>query len=232
MSEYSLIYCPAMPGPPFLRESDKTGRGSAVSGRTRATALPPDERRACIVAATLPLLLAHGSAVTTRQIAEAAGIAEGTIFRAFRDKESLFAAVIEAAGDTASVDAALDAIDQALPLEDRLIAVVDILRRRVTELLQLRTAIGMSKLSDSGPVAPDRRPATDLRKIANVIEPDRAQLRRDPLAAAHVLRGLTLAGTHPALMLDEPLSSAEIVSLLLDGIRAHPSSTGNGATSC
>jgi AcrR family transcriptional regulator len=171
------------------------------------------------VAATLPLLLAHGSAVTTRQIAEAAGIAEGTIFRAFTDKESLFAAVIEAAGDTASVDAALDAIDSALPLETRLIAVVDILRRRVAELLQLRTAIDMMKLSGSGSLWPERHPSTDLHKIANVIEPDRAQLRRDPLAAAHILRGLTLAGTHPALMLDEPLSSAEIVSLLLDGIR-------------
>ncbi|MCU1430433.1 MAG: DNA-binding transcriptional regulator, AcrR family, partial [Actinomycetia bacterium] len=36
-----------------------------------------------IVAATLPLLLEHGDRVTSRQIAEAAGIAEGTIFRAF-----------------------------------------------------------------------------------------------------------------------------------------------------
>ena len=60
----------------------------SAPSRTRATALPPSERRAEIVAATLPLLLAHGAAVTTRQIAEAAGIAEGTIFRVFPDKES------------------------------------------------------------------------------------------------------------------------------------------------
>jgi hypothetical protein len=30
---------------------------------------------------------------------------------------------------------------------------------------------------------------------------------------------LTIAGTHPALIRDEPLSSAEIVSLFLDGVR-------------
>jgi hypothetical protein len=34
-----------------------------------------------------------------------------------------------------------------------------------------------------------------------------------------VLRGLTIATTHPALVLDEPLSSEEIVTLFLDGIR-------------
>ena len=67
----------------------------SAPSRTRATALPPSERRAEIIAATLPLLLAHGASVTTRQIAEAAGIAEGTIFRVFPDKESLIEAVVE-----------------------------------------------------------------------------------------------------------------------------------------
>ena len=41
-----------------------------------------------IVDAALPLLLEHGEMVTTRQIADAAGIAEGTIFRAFADKDA------------------------------------------------------------------------------------------------------------------------------------------------
>ena len=188
--------------------------------RSRAVALPPAERRAEIIAATLPLLLAHGSAVTTRQIAEAAGIAEGTIFRVFPDKDSLFAAVVEFALDAASTDAALDAIDPTLPLETRLIEAVEILRRRVADVLQLRTAVGMMQLN--GPLVPDRHPSTDLNKLAKVFEPDRDQLRRDPLHAAHLLRGLTIAGTHPALMLEEPLTSAEIVSLVLDGVRAEP----------
>ena len=58
-----------------------------VEKAKRATALPPEERRSMIVAATLPLLLEHGDRVTSRQIAEACGIAEGTIFRAFTDKD-------------------------------------------------------------------------------------------------------------------------------------------------
>ena len=42
----------------------------------RASALPADERRAAIVAAVRPVVLEHGERVTSRQIAEAAGVAE------------------------------------------------------------------------------------------------------------------------------------------------------------
>src|SRR6185437_10931544 len=47
---------------------------------TRAPAMRAEERRAAIIAATLPLLLERGTNISTRQIAETAGIAEGTIF--------------------------------------------------------------------------------------------------------------------------------------------------------
>jgi AcrR family transcriptional regulator len=185
--------------------------------RTRAKALSPEERRAEIVAATLPLVLAHGAGVTTRQIAEAAGIAEGTIFRVFPDKESLLAAVFESALDPTATDAALAAIDPALPLESRLVAAVDILRRRVADIWQLRTALGMLHGEAS-----TQHKAPDLASLATVFEADRHAIRRDPLDAAYVLRGLTIATTHPALILDEPLTSEEIVTLFLDGLRTRP----------
>jgi AcrR family transcriptional regulator len=179
-----------------------------------------------IIAATLPLLLAHGPAVTTRQIAEAAGVAEGTIFRVFATKESLIEAVVESAFDMTSIDSSLGAIDPTLPLERRLIAAVDILRRRFADLMQLKTAVESMALGGRAPAMADRRRPTDLSGLAAVFEPDRDQLRRDPLEAAYLLRGLTITGTHPALILDEPLSSAEIVSLFLDGTRiAGPAAT-------
>src|SRR5450432_3834576 len=97
--------------------------GAATKAR-RAAALPPDQRRSMIVAATLPLLIEHGDRVTSRQIAEAAGIAEGTIFRAFADKDEVIAAVIESALDTEPLEGALRAIPETLAFEDRLAAAV------------------------------------------------------------------------------------------------------------
>ena len=104
------------------------------------------------------------------------------------------------------------------PLEARLIAAVDILRRRFADILQLRTAVGMMQVSSASDQS-ERHRAPTCARSPRCSKPDRDQIRRDPLEAAHLLRGLTIAGTHPALILDEPLSSAEIVSLFLDGVR-------------
>ena len=79
----------------------------------------------------------------------------------------------------------------------------------MADVLQLRAAVGIL----------DQRPSADVGALAGVFAADRSQLRRDPNEAARVLRGLTLAGTHPALAPEEPLTSEEIVSLVLDGVR-------------
>ncbi len=204
---------PAPPAPPAPRRASEPTRA-------RASALPPDERRAAIVEATLPLLLEHGTSVTTRQIAEAAGIAEGTIFRVFPDKDSLIAAVVDAAFDPAPTDAALDQIDRGLGFEDRLVEAVEIIRRRVELIFHLMTAVEMTK-PPSGH-SRDRHARPDMTALVAVIEPDRDQLRRTPVEMADLLRSMTFACTLPALVGEHPLSSAEIVSVLLDGVRTRP----------
>jgi AcrR family transcriptional regulator len=194
-----------------------------VQGRVRAAALPLEERRAAIVQATLPLFLEQGGAVTSREIAQAAGIAEGTIFRVFEDKTALLDAVIEAALDPAPTEAAIRAIDETMSFEDRLIAAVEILRQRVLYVFQV-----MSMASGTTRGSTQKQRSTDLPALVAIFESEAGHLSRAPTDAARVLRGLTFASVHPAFGTDEPLTSSDIVAVLLDGIRR----TATGEPSC
>ena len=200
---------------------------------TRAAALPPDERRAAIVEATLPLLLERGPNVTTRQIAEAAGIAEGTIFRVFPDKDAVLQAAIDLAFDTAPTERALEAIDRRRPFEAQLEEAVEIMQRRLSDIWRLVSSVGEASALQGR----ERTPPPDLLALTDLFRPERKRLRQDPATAARQLRALTLAVSHPALSADDPMSPKEIVSLLLDGIRRRPTAaaaaaSSKGATRC
>jgi AcrR family transcriptional regulator len=177
----------------------------------RATALPPDERRSMIVAATLPLLIEHGDRVTTKQIAEAAGIAEGTIFRAFGDKDEVIAAAIESALDPEPLEAALSAIPRDLPFEAGLAVATEIMQQRVLDVWQIMSSVG-TRFHET-----TKRPMTDSNALVRLFESQRAQISVEPIVAARLLRALTLSTTHPMLA-GEPKSPAELVHLFLHGV--------------
>jgi AcrR family transcriptional regulator len=187
-----------------------------VQGRVRAAALPLAERQSAIVAATLPLFLQQGASVTTREIAQAAGIAEGTIFRVFEDKTALLEAVLDAALDPSPTNAAIEEIDAALAFEARLIAAVEILRERVLYVFNVLSAASGITRSRA------QQRSTDLPALIAIFESEADRLSHEPTDAARILRGLTFACVHPAFGTDEPLTSEEIVAVLLDGIRRPP----------
>lgn len=178
--------------------------------RRRAAPLPPEERRAAIVAAVLPLLIEQGSVVTSRQLAQAAGVSEGTIFNVFGDKDALVAAVVQTALDPAPFERAIAAIERSAPLEERLARAVTLIQRRVADVWRLLTQLG----PQHRPQPP--RPLPESPALADLLAAEPGRLRLPPAEAARLLRSLTLACTHPMLA-SAPRPPAQIVELFLHG---------------
>jgi AcrR family transcriptional regulator len=187
---------------------------------SRAQPLPPDERRASIIAATIPLLRVHGLAVTTSQIALAAGVAEGTLFRVFPDKDALIQAAMATAFDPRPTELELEKIDPSLPLREQLVAAVEIIGGRVAQVWQLISMTGVFPQSrtTNSPAASEHE--TRLRvQLAGFFERHRSEIRCEPADAARILRMMSFAGMHPRITENQPLTAHEVVTVLLDGIR-------------
>jgi AcrR family transcriptional regulator len=189
--------------------------------------MAPADRRAAIIDAAKPLVMRLGSAVTTRQIAEAAGIAEGTIFRVFPDKESVVQAVVDEVFDPAPTLRELAAIDRGLPLRERLTATVVVMQRRLSQVFGMIDALGWVR-----PPQPEeadrcaRPPAAEINDafraaVADIVGPDERGLRVPATELAHVLRLLVFSGTHPMICDGRPLTPEQIVTILLDGLAVH-----------
>ena len=186
----------------------------------RAKPLSPDERRAALVDATVPLLLEHGRTVTTRQIADAAGIAEGTIFRVFDSKDDLVLAALEHALDLDPFIAQLQQVDPDQELAPMLLEVVELFQRRFARVFQLMTRMGMV-----GPPKAHRHMEAERERVALILtglaERHRDELRVPPGQLMHMVRLLTFSGTHPHISDGNPLSAEEIVDTVLHGVLEH-----------
>ena len=184
--------------------------------RERARPLSPDERRAAIIAATRPLLMEHGRRTTTKLVAEAAGIAEGTIFRVFPSKEELFDAVLDAEFDPEPFLAAVARIDPDDPLRERLVAVTTLLQRRFISIFQLMIALAVPK-------PPDRLRTHELRHrlategVISVLKPDAERFRVPPEEVVRLLRLLTFSASHPHISEGRPMRPGDIVDVILHG---------------
>ena len=174
-----------------------------------------------LIAATIPLLAQHGTRVTTKHIAEAAGVAEGTIFRVFKDKDELVKVAIGQALDPAPALAELRAIDMTLPLRVRVLAVTAIMAKRFDQIFNLMIAV-RAGWPPGNPVdrlrPPQRNHEAILEEMERVLAPDQDRLRIPVGEVVRIIRLLTFSASHPVISDGRGLSADEITEVLLDGV--------------
>lgn len=190
--------------------------------------MAPEERRAMIVATALPLIVEYGSAVTTAKIARAAGIGEGTIFRAFQDKEALLRACLVEVSRPDETVTFLESIPTDLPLAQRLTEAADTMRAYL-----VRMGAVVAALAGAGAAPPpdlsqregaDRSGERDTafgaprQALAELFEPERDELRFAPEQLADAFQRMLMAADLPGG--PEALTTEELVDLFLNGARS------------
>ncbi|WP_449657489.1 TetR/AcrR family transcriptional regulator [Streptomyces mooreae] len=206
--------------------------------RRRAPGMSAEQRRAMVVAAALPLVAEYGAAVTTGQIARAAGIGEATIFRAFKDKDEVLDACVAEAIGTDHVLRELASVSLDEPLAVRLTEAAEALRahmERMGTVIGALHASGHRRGRAPGPGARDGgRPPRDARTesalalrnaVVELIEPDRDAFRLSTEKVASAFLGLLFTRLQtPMPEADAPLTPAELIDVLLHGTLHHPGS--------
>lgn len=249
MSEHSLtVYARAVtraPAPVDPSEDESTAEHPDRPRPGRAAPLHPDERRSAVLGAVVPLLLERGPDVSTRELAAAAGVAEGTLFRVFPDKASILrAAIAQALDPTDLVDDLARLAGQTTPtpatrptpqaLSDVLVAATDLLLSRARTVSGLIAVIhelpGTAERPGPAPHAPghghghgrgnhqDAGPlAPVVAAVAGLVEPYAPLVRRDPGVCARFLVAMTMTVARPRSG-DLELAAGELVDLVLRGL--------------
>lgn len=188
-----------------------------VTTTPRARPMSLEQRQDQIIAVTTQLLLEHGREVTSREIAEAAGIAEGTVFRAFGDKETLIDAAVERYLDPLTLRTALRGIPQDLSLEDKLERIIELMLERFKNVIRMLVAVGRQ-----GPPPKNDQMRQEFAHIIGELLADHwRELTIAPERVAHYVRLVALSNSIPGFTQDMGFTAGELTDLIMRGVVDH-----------
>ena len=187
--------------------------------RQRAQPMTPDDRRAMIAEQAVPLFIEHGASLTTRQLAEHLGIAEGTIFRAFGDKDALVRAAVRAFFDRADAHLSTGIVDASLPLEEKVSRLVRGAREHARGVFAM---LSLLDRSEAGEYIARARSGEFEAAIAKAFAPDAENLGVPPDRIAVLMRVAVIAASAPHHHQRPPLDDDELVQFILYGIAGQP----------
>ena len=193
--------------------------------------MAPEERRQAIIDATLPMLLERGTDVSTREIAQAAGVAEGTIFRAFETKQDLIHATIHTALMPDATIACIAALPDHQALPERVEAIIDVLRNEIDRTRSLFAHFARPS-AQPRPAGRPRAPFGGIRPPFNpheaknrlnvavtaALQPYSEELAVSTAFATNLLAALAFASSFTLTEDEPPISSEELSDVVLHGI--------------
>jgi AcrR family transcriptional regulator len=223
----------------------RVDRGEERERSGRAAPMSRDDRRDALVEAFVALAHREGRKPTTSEIAQEAGVAEGTIFRVFPTKDALEREAVQAAFCPAPVRRRIAAIRPEGTLRERLVDFTRIMQARFTEVFGLMAALGLTEPPNRGPHLACFEAGRHLRGLADAEDGHAAH---QPLLDAihelllhdedhlvvpaadlvHRLRLLTFSGSHPGITDGQVLTPEEIVDTVLFGLVCRPHGPGSG----
>lgn len=185
--------------------------GEPAESRPRARPLSPTERRAAIIGAVIPVLQEKGAAATSRDLAEAAGVAEGTLFRAFGTKDALIEAAVETHLDPRPLVASIHELDPSLTIDDALRNIIQILHDHFRSIMRLRALVWnhpKARAQIRTPIVP---------ALAEVLERYTGTLNISADRLAAFARMVSMSSAFPMLNEGSEFSADELTRMILHG---------------
>ncbi|WP_058234921.1 TetR/AcrR family transcriptional regulator [Devriesea agamarum] len=189
--------------------------------RKRARPVAPEERRRQIVEAAVELMRTHGRDITSRQIAQAAQVAEGTLFSVFASKEEILDCAIRSVLYDESRLEKIRQFDRTLPLRERLYELAELNAATILAHYDFLQACGIvPSLSTRDDDVKNAYMKCYIEAFTELVGEDRDQLDITLPQFQRLFDTCVYASVHPLVTGGDVTPARVVVDRLLDGVLA------------